>query len=280
MNTPIRTPTEIRPLVGEAPDRFRHLLAAEWIKLWSLRSTYWSLALIAVSAALFSVRAALADHHNWPDYSPERQAAFDPVHDAFPEEGWLFVMLAAGAVGAVMIAGEYASGQIRTTFAAVPDRRAVITAKVAVLAVVMLAVGGLAAGLSFGLSQGILADRGAATSLADPEALRAVIASVLLLPVCALIGLGIGALVRHTAPAIVTVTTVLLLLPLGFDITHRGTAAIHNALPVPAWERLVSNPYVVANLHVASVPGSWLVLAAWPVAAALVAVLVVHRREP
>ncbi|PGH40848.1 ABC transporter permease [Micromonospora sp. WMMA1996] len=260
--------------------RFRDLLAAEWIKLWSLRSTYGALALIAVSAVLFSARAALGDHHNWPDYPADRRAAFDPIHDAFPEEGWLFVVLAAGAVGAVMIAGEYASGQIRTTFLAVPDRRAVVAAKVTVLAAVMLAVGAVAASASFWVSQTILADRDAGASIGDPGALRAVVASTLLLPVCALLGLGVGALVRHTAPAIVVTTTLLLLAPLAFDIDRRWTAAIHNALPVSAWERLVGNPYVLPNLHVATVPGSWAVYAAWPVAAALLAAVVVHRREP
>ncbi|MFI5832876.1 ABC transporter permease [Micromonospora sp. NPDC051300] len=260
--------------------RFRDLIAAEWIKLWSLRSTYGSMALIAVSAVLFSVRAALADHHNWPGYSAERRASFDPIHDAFPEEGWLFIMLAAGAVGALMIAGEYASGQIRTTLIAVPDRRAVVTAKVVVLAAVMLVVGAVAAAASFGVSQAILADVGAGASIGEPDALRAVAASTLLLPVCALIGFGVGALVRHTAPAVVVTTTLLLLAPLAFDITDPWTAAVHNALPVPAWERLVGNPYVLPNLHVATVPGSWAVFVVWPVVAALLAAVVVHRREP
>ncbi|MEU1603335.1 hypothetical protein [Micromonospora matsumotoense] len=264
----------------EPAARFRDLLAAEWLKLWSLRSTYGSLALIAASAVLFSVRAALADRHNWPGYSAERRAAFDPIHDAFPEEGWLFVILAAGAVGAVTIAGEYASGQIRTTFAAVPARAAVAAAKVLVLATVMLVVGVLTAGVSFGLSQAILAERGAGASLGDPGALRAVIASALLLPVCALIGLGFGALLRHTAPAIVATTGLLLLLPLAFDLENRWTAALHNALPVPAWERLVANPYLQFNEHLATIPGCWVALAAWPVLAALVAALVVHHREP
>ncbi|MCI4061797.1 ABC transporter permease subunit [Micromonospora sp. R77] len=267
------------PLIGPRA-RFRDLVAAEWIKLWSLRSTYGSLALIAVSAVLFSARAALADQYNWPDYSPERRAAFDPIHDAFPEEGWLFIILAAGAVGALMIAGEYASGQIRTTFAAVPARRAVVAAKVVVLGAVMLVVGVLAAAASFWLSQAILADRQAGASIGEPQALRAVVASALLLPVCALIGFGVGALVRHTAPAIVITATLLLLAPMAFDISNRWTAVAHNALPVPAWERLVGNPYVLPNLHVATVAGSWTVFAVWPLVAALLATVVVHRREP
>lgn len=263
------------------PARFRDLLAAEWIKLWSLRSTYGSLAVITVSALLFSARAALADHRNWPDYSAERRAFFAPVGDAFPEEGWLFVVLAAGSVGAVMIASEYASGQIRTTFAAVPARRAVAAAKVVVLAAVMTAVGALASGGAFWLSQAILADRHAGASIADPGALRAVVASALLVPVCALAGLGIGALVRHTAPAIVTTTAVLLLLPLAFDTRHRWTAAVNHAQPVPAWERLVELvPFPNYDGWVATIPTSWTVFATWSLTATLATLIALHHRDP
>ncbi|MFG1900444.1 ABC transporter permease [Micromonospora carbonacea] len=277
-----RTPSSVtvaRPASGRA--RFTDLLAAEWIKLWSLRSTYGSLAVIVVSAMLFSVRAALADRRNWPSYSAEHRAALDPIYDAFPAEGWLFVMLAAGSVGAVMIAGEYASGQIRTTFAAVPARRGVAAAKVIVLAAVMTVVGTVTAGSAFWISQAILADLPAGASIADPGALRAIAGSALLVPVCALTGLGIGALVRYSAPAIVTTTAVLLLLPLAFDMRHRWTAALHNALPWAAWERLVGMvPFPNFEGYPPTVGGAWAVFAAWPVVAALVTMAVVHHREP
>ena len=50
--------------------RFRDLLAAEWIKLWSLRSTSWTLALVTLYVAGVSAYASLADYRNWPDYAP------------------------------------------------------------------------------------------------------------------------------------------------------------------------------------------------------------------
>jgi hypothetical protein len=262
--------------------RFRDLLAAEWIKLWSLRSTYGSLALIMLSVIGFSVNAALADYHNWPTYSADRRALFNPLRDAFPEQAYLFVMLAASSVGAITIVGEYTSGLIRTTFAAVPDRRSVVAAKIAVVTAVMSAVGAIAAATSFGVSQAILAGRNADYSIGSPGALGALAASALLAPVCALVGMGIGAVIRHTAPTIVTTAVVLLLLPTFIIDDRRWKAAINHALPLSAWERLVDTrpePYWIHIPYPATITGSWIVYAVWPLVAAIVAVTVVHRRD-
>src|SRR6185369_14880733 len=75
--------------VGEPEARFRDLLGAEWIKLWSLRSTYASLSLIIVSAIGFCVYASLADYRNWPSYGADHKSFFDPIRDAFPQQAYL-----------------------------------------------------------------------------------------------------------------------------------------------------------------------------------------------
>lgn len=269
--------------VAEPAARFRDLLAAEWTKLWSLRSTHGSLALIMLAAIGFSANAALADVNNWPSYSADRRALFNPLRDAFPEEAYLFIMLAAGSVGAVMIVGEYATGLIRSTFAAVPHRSAVLTAKVVVLTAVLTVVGAIAAATSFGVSQAILSVRDVGYPLTAPGAVQAIAASALLVPVCALVGLGIGVLVRHTAPTIVTTAVVLLLLPTAFDDDRHWTAVVHHALPLAAWQHLVDDRPPPPWLHVpypTTTTGSWLVFLAWSLGAVLVAVLVVPRRDP
>jgi ABC-2 type transport system permease protein len=267
---------------AEPRPRFRDLLAAEWIKLWSLRSTYGSLALITVSVIGFSVNAALADYNNWPTYSADRRALFNPLRDAFPEQAYLFVMLAASSIGAVTIVGEYTSGLIRTTFAAVPERRSVVAAKIAVVIAVMSIVGAIAAVTSFGVSQAILSGRYAEYTIGDPYAWRAIAASALLAPVSALVGIGIGAVIRHTAPTIVAVGVVLLLLPSFVNDDRRSTAAIHHALPLSAWQRLVDiHPDLLHQSHYpGTITGAWIVYAVWPITAAIVAVIVVHRRDP
>ncbi|MGK5520136.1 hypothetical protein ACSNN9_12350, partial [Micromonospora sp. URMC 107] len=176
--TVVTAPTR-RPTVTGAPVRFRDLLAAEWIKLWSLRSTRWTLPLVFLFVVGTSVNASLADHRNWPAYPEGRRELFrlyGPVRDAFPEAGYLLLILASATVGALTIVGEHQSGLIRATFAAVPARRAVVAAKAAVLTAVMLVLGTVTAATAFWVSQAILADRDAGWSIGEPGVLRAVAA--------------------------------------------------------------------------------------------------------
>ncbi|WP_320067077.1 ABC transporter permease subunit [Micromonospora sp. RTGN7] len=275
-----------RPTLTEAPARFHDLLAAEWIKLWSLRSTRWTLPLVFLFVLGVSVNASLADHRNWPAYVEERREMFrmyGPVRDAFPEAGYLLLILASATIGALTVVGEYQSGLIRATFAAVPARRSVVAAKAAVLAGVMLVFGAVTAATSFWVSQAILADRNAGWSISDPGVLRAVVASAVLVPVCALVGMGLGALTRHAAAAVFAATTVLVLTPLVVDSDeHRWIAELYNALPLTAWLRLIEvHPDIInRDPYPATVTGSWLTLAAWSLAATLAAITAIHRREP
>jgi hypothetical protein len=142
-------------------------------------------------------------------------------------------MVVTGSVGAIAVSGEYTSGLIRTTFAAVPDRRAMTAAKVTVMAVVMSALGAVVAGTSFGVTQAILRDhRG--LSLGAPGALRAVAASALLAPLCALVGMALGAVVRHAAGTVVTVVGVLLLFPTLFHGETHTAGSRKPATPCPS----------------------------------------------
>ena len=104
-----------------------------------------------------------------------------------------------------MVTGEYGTGMIRSTFAAVPRRRIVLAAKVAVCGGAALTVGLVA---SFaGYLSGQVAIRGTAipaASLGDPAVLRAVLLTGVYLGVTALIGVGIGTIVRHSGAAIGT----------------------------------------------------------------------------
>jgi branched-subunit amino acid permease len=65
-------------------------------------------------------------------------------------------MATAGTIGAMTVAGEHASGLIRTTFLAVPNRQHVVLAKAVVVASVTSAVGLVTATASFVTAQTIL----------------------------------------------------------------------------------------------------------------------------
>nr|WP_206442000.1 ABC transporter permease subunit [Streptomyces boncukensis] len=260
------------------------MLAAEWLKLWSLRSTAWTL--FAGALAVLGLNAGTAwDHYrSWDRMSAESQRSFVPdgmpVLDAFTGNGVTFLMLVAAALGALTITGEYGTGLIRTTFAAVPARRSVMAAKVCVTAAVTTGFGTLLALVSYGVTQAILDTRGAGVPLDHPHMPRVLIASALLAPVSGLAGLALGAVLRHSAGAMVACLVVLMVLPLIVLDQRYWTALIDHALPYTAWVRLDD---VQGTEHRADFPwtttGAWTVYAGWALASAAVAVAAVHRRD-
>ncbi|MEN3614999.1 hypothetical protein AAH979_36390 [Plantactinospora sp. ZYX-F-223] len=273
--------------------RFHNLLVSEWIKLWSLRSTYGVLAvgvLICVGITTNSARSNVALISRSPN--PSQRLAIDPMHAAFVTEAFQILGIIACSVGAITIFGEYTTGLIRTTFAAVPVRRQVVTAKVLVVSAVMLVFGTLVSVASFGVTQAIYHQHRIGLSIGAPGALRAVTASALLAPLCALVGMALGAVIRHAAGTIVAAIGLLLLLPALFQgETYRWVKEIGNAMPYPAWQALAENParhnadpgrpaLVAMTKYPVTVTEAWIVFTAWAVAAVVVAVVAVHRRDP
>lgn len=272
---------DTRP-AAEHRGRFGDLLAGEWIKFWSLRSMPWVLGISALVVIGVDLQAGMYTYDHFPVGDPHpgsyTQVALD---DSFTMTAADILMLVTGSVGALMIVSEYASGMIRSTLAAVPDRRAALTAKACVLAAVTLGYGALVAGASFGLDQAVLSGRHVGLSIGHPGALRFVAGSALLAPVCALVGLGLGVLVRHSAGSVVATVLALFFLPAFFDDNHRWSAVVSHAMPLNAWRRLteVDMSDFFTSHYPATVAGAWITFAAWPLVAAVVATAVVQRRD-
>ncbi|MFE7412824.1 ABC transporter permease [Streptomyces laurentii] len=288
---PERAPAPAYRPPAVAPPRFRQLLTAEWIKLRSLRSTSWVLGTGGLTVIGINVNSAVSNAEllaHQPALPPVKPGApplpevmFDPLHTAFVPPAWQLFMIIAATVGGITVFGEYTSGLIRTTFAAVPRRQAVVAAKVTVVTAVMLVLGAVVSGVSFGVTQSLLKDYGG-LSLGDPGALRAVAAGALLAPLCALVGMAVGAAVRHAAGSIVTAVGLLLLVPALFQgERYRWVKEIGNAMPLSAWQRLVMNPERPYGLgrYPLSVTEAWIVYGAWAVAAVAVTLYVVRRRD-
>ncbi|MDK9494204.1 ABC transporter permease [Streptomyces katrae] len=255
--------------------RFRDLFTSEWIKMRSLRSTPWTIALTVLFLIGSSAVATLTDRA-----TRSGPAEFLP-YDAYPTAGYWALMLVAGSMGALTVVSEYGSGLIRTTTVAVPARGSVVLAKAAVAAALWAAVGTAASTGSFLVSQAILDGRHAGVPITHPGVFRAVAASALLAPVCALVGLGLGVLLRHAAGTMVTSVFILLLLPTMFSESNRWSADIRHALVSAAWNRLVQTwePDPGSLGYTATVPGSWIVYVLWPLITVALAVLVVRRRD-
>ncbi len=191
---------------------FRTIARMEWHKLRTVRSTWWILAIFTVS--LIGLAVLVLGHENYPQLSAADRAAFDPVHDSFI--GLVLVQLLTGTLGVLVITTEFSSGMIRATFAAAPRRSLVLAAKAAVLGAVTLAAGEIAAFVAFLAGQSALQAPAPHATLGQPGVLRAVLLAGAYPALIALIGLGFGALGRHTAGAICALVGVLFVLPLLF----------------------------------------------------------------
>lgn len=271
---------------AEPVAKFTDLLAAEWIKMRSLRSTYWVLALSAVIAIAINVNAVHSDLPYIDQPHPARPGIpsfhYDPLFHGLGSIALDVMALAAASFGAITVFGEYATGMIRTTLAAVPDRRAVITAKVALVTAITLVLGVIVSVTSFFTTNAMLASRHVGLSLHDPGCLRAVTAYALVIPVCAQIGLAVGAVLRHATASIATVVGMLFILPMLFGgERYRLLKEIGNHLPLAAQARLALNPEGHASLgrYPATITGSWIALGAWAFVSVTVAVLAVRRRD-
>lgn len=133
-----------------------------------------------------------------------------------------------------------------------------------------------------GFSLGVKQRLGIATALlGDPGAARALAASALLAPVSALVGLGLGVLLRHAAGTMVTSVFALLMLPTMFAESNRWSADVKHAMVSAAWNRLVQTwePDPGSLAYTATGLGSWIVYTLWPLITVAVAVLVVSRRD-
>jgi ABC-2 type transport system permease protein len=172
--------------------RFRQLARMEWIKLRSLRSTWLTLA-IAVAA---SAGIALATGSS---------TASGGMFVGNTLVGMLIGVLLIGVVGVLAMTSEYTSGTIRATFAAAPRRLRVLAAKAAVVGAVALITGEAAAFLSFFAGCMTLRHGITAPALSQPGVLRAIVLTGASLSLIGLFGLGLGAIIRHTAAAITVV---------------------------------------------------------------------------
>jgi ABC-2 type transport system permease protein len=176
------------------------VLDSERIKLTSIRSPLWTALLAAVlSVGVAALQGAAAAGAVL--LTPE-QVSIGVAVFGVP----ILIILSA-----MVVTGEYRTGMIRTTFAATPNRTLVLSVKAfvaaalsGVYAAVLVMVAVVAARLTSDPLQT------ARLSLADPSVWRAAGAVALYAVIAAVLGVAVGALLRHTAGAV----ALLLLWPL------------------------------------------------------------------
>jgi ABC-2 type transport system permease protein len=209
MSAATATPAAGRTAPGRVTQA--NVIRSEWTKLWTLRSTRWSLLLAVVAMAGLGITISAVQMAHWQQMSPSDRSTFDPVDVSIG--GYHIAQLAIGVLGVLVISGEYSTGMIRSSFAAVPRRLPVLWAKALVFAAVTLALMVPAALVAFFVSQAILRSHHVQTTLGAPHVARAVLGTGLYLMVVGLLGVALGALVRNTAGGIATFAGVLFVLP-------------------------------------------------------------------
>ena len=178
---------------------FQRSLRAEWTKLRTVRSTWTNVAIAAGSSIALSVLLAFATMSTWDSMDAEARAAFDPTSAGLA--GVLVSALVMGSIAIRSIAGEYQSGMIRPTFAAVSSRRRVLAAKATVIAALACPVSFVANLTSYLAAQRVFASKGLGSSLGDPGVIGAIFGATAVVTLVALIALGLGAAIRHAAGA-------------------------------------------------------------------------------
>jgi len=182
--------TVLTPRVPAGRYRFRHVARMEWIKLRTLRSTWWTLAITAAGGAVMAVVIGLNTISRGADLTNNVLAGVVPG------------LLLIGVLGVLVMTSEYTSGMIRATLAAAPRRPLLLAAKAAVFGAVSLVAGEAASFLAFLAGRAAFRHGISAPALSQPGVLRAVLLGGASYCLIGLLGLGLGAIIRHTAAAI------------------------------------------------------------------------------
>lgn len=270
---------------------FPRIVRSEWIKLRTLRSTVWSFGLIVLLTIGFGMLfAATFDTGGGP--TPD-VAGQNSVAVMAATLGVGFTQLVAAVLGVLIISGEYTTGMIRSTFAAVPARLPALFAKALVLTVTTFVVGLLSIVVTVLVTSPLLASKGIEADLLDVDVMRALLGGAGYLALIALLAFAFGAILRSSAGGIASALGLILVVPsvLGLLAMATQTEWMHNLsvfLPSEAGIRMYS--LADAGVLGGAMPGTqdmltldatqgFLVMLGWVVVLLAGASVLVKRRD-
>lgn len=218
------------------------VVLSEWTKFRSVRSTVYTL---LVAAVLMIGLGAL-----FAGITASESGGFEPGDTAISISliGTFFAQLSIGVLGVLLITGEYSTGMVRASLAAVPSRLPMLWAKLAVCAGAVFTTMLVSGFTAFTVGQAFLSGRGLDASLSDPGALRSVIGAPLYLTVAAMTALALGAALRDTAASISTFVAVFFVIPpMTLLLPESWSGRFVQYLPSNAGGMLIDGTYGVAN---------------------------------
>ena len=257
---------------------FPRLMASEWTKLRSVRSTFWSFGIMIVLVLGFTALIVALNVANWDKSDASQQAAIrlDPAGDILGS-GFFLGQLAVCVLGVMVVTSEYSTGMIRASLLAVPKRVPMLAAKAVVFSATVFVVGEVLSFGSFFIGAPILRKK-VPVALGDPGVLRAVIGGGLYLTLLGLFAMSIGAVVRHTAGGITGVIAfVQVLAPLAGLLPGSVGKHIHAYLPTEAGHLIAQSHQGTKDL-LTPVQGFG-VFCVWTAVALLLAGYLLKRRD-
>jgi len=270
------TVTLVRPRKGMAARvTQRRVALSEWTKLRSLRSTWYTLLITVVATIGFGVIASAAAAGRWSSMSVADKASFDPLSTSLL--GVDFGVLAIGVLGVLLITGEYSTGMVRSTFAAVPTRLPVLWAKIGVFALVGFAVALPSTLIAFFAGQAFLSSQHIQIAFSHSGVAGAVLGSAVYLMLVGLFGLGLGTILRNTAAGIATFAAVMFVIPPLVGILPSSLAnAIDPYLPSNAGAAIMD---ITAHAHTLAPWAGLAVFAGYCAATLAAGAVVLMRRD-
>lgn len=269
-------------MTAAAPKRIPALgdvMGGEWIKLRSLRSTRWTLAVTVVLVLGFSTLAVqlVAGRYTHLSASSRADLRSDPI-GLILQPGLIWGVLAVCVLGALTVTSEYSSGAIRSVMLAVPTRRPVILAKAAVVAVVTFVLGEMLAFAAYFLGSPVI-NRHIPMSLSDGWVLRGVFGAGVFLAATAVLALSVAALIRNSAGGVTAAIGMVFVAPNAAEfLPGRAGDYVSTYLPGGRAGQMILN----AGHDSTDVLGPWtgiLVAVGWAVLALVVATAAVRRRD-
>jgi len=261
---------------------FPRIVNSEWIKFRTLRSTIWTLALtVVLMVGIVTLFSAIGASQSTDAGSAGDGGGSIVVFSIAAS----MAQLAVTVLGVLVITGEYSTGMIRSTLAAVPQRLPALWAKGVVLAVSIFLVSTVAVAISLTVMQLILGSDGLAPDLGDTDTVRVLVGTPLYLTAIALFAFAIGALLRHSAGALTTVLGLLLVIENLFLIPWKPLQTISPFLPGTAGSKILMSQEqldALSQITTGAVLGPWqgfAVLLAWVVVLLGAAAVLLRRRN-
>ncbi len=263
------------PSTRRSPVTLARVVRSEWTKLWSLRSTRWSLLAAFLAMAGLGPLIAAITMARWNQLSVSDRLSFSAIDRSLG--GFNLAQLAIGVLGVMVISGEYSTGQIRSSLMAVPRRLPVLWAKLLVFASVAFGLMLIASLISFFASQSIFTEHHVNVSLGHAPALRTLLGVVLYMTVTGVLCTALGTILRSTAGAISTYVGLLFVLPGIVAILPSSIGnAINPYLPSSAGRTLAQ---AMPEAHTLSPWGGFALYCGYTVVLIAVAAYLLVRRD-